>query len=69
MFLIFQQLLMVFESLLRVFVWFHLQKVALQIHCFSIDLGVAPKVFKGFLSNKFGITMNLLMMYLLKVSH
>ena len=34
---------MVFKCFLRVFDWFYFQKAALQIHRFSIDLGVVTK--------------------------
>ena len=37
-----------FGTLVIVFEWFHLQKAALQIHRFSINLGVALKTVRAF---------------------
>ena len=75
-FLIFQQLLMVFERLLRVFEWFHPKKAVLQVHRFSI--GAVSKtvcvllIFRSwrvFEAKKLALLWWLQMIYLLKVIH
>ena len=37
-----------FSTLFKSFIWFHLQKAALPIHLYSIDLGVSPKIVGAF---------------------
>ena len=37
-----------FSTLFKSFIWFHLQKAAVPIHLYSIDLGVVPKTVGAF---------------------